>query len=125
MSIRKDNVVTNKIPVFRTPEIEAEYNSAYEAALRFWPVPYDEINVSTSLGETHVIASGSKDPKPLVLLQPTGAGAAIWYRNAATLSQHYRIFAIDTIGEVNKSILTSPIKSNLDFIIGPLTCSGN
>lgn len=105
-----------KIPVFRSPEIEAEYNAVYEAALKLWPVPYDEFYVTTRFGDTHVIASGSKDAAPLVLFQPTGAGAAIWYRNAGPLSQRFRIYAVDTIGEVNKSILTRPIKGNRDFI---------
>ena len=108
--------MSEKIPVFRMPEIEAEYNAVYESALKLWPVPYDEFYVSTRHGETHVIASGSKDASPLFLFQPTGAGAIIWYRNAAALSQYYRLYAFDTIGEVNKSILTRPIKSNLNFI---------
>ncbi|HLO16119.1 MAG TPA: alpha/beta hydrolase [Anaerolineales bacterium] len=108
--------MTKKISVFRSPEIEAEYNVAYEAALQLWPVPYDEFYISTRFGDTHVIASGSKDAPPLVLLQPTGAGAAIWYRNAGPLSQQHRIYAIDTISEANKSILTLPIKSPQDFI---------
>jgi pimeloyl-ACP methyl ester carboxylesterase len=105
-----------RIPTFKSSEIEAEYNAVYEAALRLWPVPYDEFYVSTRFGNTHVIVSGPKDAPPLVLLQPTGAGAIIWYRNAEPLSQHYRIYAIDTIGEVNKSILTHPIKRHQDFI---------
>ncbi len=114
--LRKENGMTSKISVFRTPVIEAEYNAAYEAALKLWPVPYEETYVPTYLGETHVIASGQKDAPPLIVFQPTGAGAAIWYRNAASLSQHYRIFAVDTIGEVNKSILTHPIEGMTDFI---------
>jgi pimeloyl-ACP methyl ester carboxylesterase len=62
-----------------------------------------------------VIASGSEDAAPIVLLQPTGGGATIWFRNVGLLSQRYRTYAIDTIGEVNKSILTRPIRSRQDF----------
>lgn len=107
--------MANKVLVFRTPEIEAEYNAAYEAALRLWPVPYDQMCISTCLGTTHVIASGQKDARPLVLFQPTGVGAPIWCRNAATLSQHYRIYAAETVGEINKSILSRPIERMIDF----------
>jgi pimeloyl-ACP methyl ester carboxylesterase len=108
--------MSEKISVFRSREIEAKYNAAYEAALRLWPVPYEEFYISTRFGDTHVIARGSKDAAPLVLFQPTGAGATIWYRNAEPLSQRYRIYAVDTISEVNKSILTRPIKGHRDFI---------
>ena len=105
-----------KISVFRSPDTEAEYHTAYNAALELWPVPYDEFFVSTRFGDTHVIASGPKDAAPLVLFQPTGAGAIIWCRNVEPLSQHFRVYAVDTIAEVNKSILTGPIKSQKDFV---------
>lgn len=52
----------------------------------------------------------------MMLFQPTGAGATIWCRNAGPLSQHYRIYAIDTISEVNRSVLARPIKENHDFM---------
>jgi pimeloyl-ACP methyl ester carboxylesterase len=110
------NAMSEKLPVFRSHEIEAEYNAVYQSALKLWPVHYDEYYVSTRFGDTHVIACGRMDAAPLVLFQPAGAGAAIWYRNAGPLSQSFRIYAVDTIGEVNKSILTCPIKANQDFI---------
>jgi pimeloyl-ACP methyl ester carboxylesterase len=102
----------SKIPVFRGPKDEAEYIVAYDAVLKQWPVPCDELYVPTSLGNTHVIASGPGDATPLLLLHPSGANATIWYRNVGPLSQEYRTYAIDTIGEPNKSILTCPIKRN-------------
>ncbi len=105
-----------KVSVFKSPELETRYNAIYDAALHQWPVPYDEFYIPTRFGDTHIIASGSKDAPPLVLLQPTGAGAIIWYRNMEPLSRRYRTYAIDTIGEVNKSILTRPIKSHHDFV---------
>jgi pimeloyl-ACP methyl ester carboxylesterase len=57
-----------------------------------------------------VIASGKIDAPPLLLLHPSGAGAVIWCRNVGALSGHFRTYAVDTIGEPNKSILTQPIK---------------
>jgi pimeloyl-ACP methyl ester carboxylesterase len=107
--------MAEKISVFRSPEYEAKYFAAYDAALKHWPVPYDEFYISTRHGDTHLIASGRKEARPLVLLQPAGAGAIIWYRNVESLSKQYRTYAIDTIGEANKSVLTQPIKSNNDF----------
>jgi len=108
--------MSEKIPIFKSPEIEAEYNAIYESALKLWPVPYDESYISTRFGETHVIASGPENAPSLVLFQPAGAGAAIWYRNVGTLSQYYRVYAVDTISEVNKSILIRPILKHGDFL---------
>jgi pimeloyl-ACP methyl ester carboxylesterase len=101
--------IDKKISVFRSAEGEAQYHAAYEAVLKEWPVPYEELFIPTRLGETHVIASGPKDATPLALLHPAGGGGVIWVRNVGPLSQHYRTYAIDTISEPNKSHLTRPI----------------
>lgn len=98
-----------KISVFRSPEGKAQYHAAYEAVLKEWPVPYEELFISTRLGDTHVIASGPKEAAPVVLLHPAGGGGVIWIRNVGPLSQHFRTYAIDTISETNKSVLTRPI----------------
>ncbi len=98
-----------KNSVFRSLEGEAHYYAAYDAVLRQWPVPYEELYVSTRFGDTHVIVSGSTDAAPLVLLHPAGGGGVIWIRNIQAFSQQYRTYAVDTIGETNKSILTRPI----------------
>jgi pimeloyl-ACP methyl ester carboxylesterase len=105
---RKKNM-SEIIPVFRSPEGEAQFNEAYDAILERWAVPYEELHVPTRFGDTHVVVSGSKDTPPLLLLHPAGGGAAIWCRNVGPFSQKYRTFAIDTISEANKSILTHPI----------------
>jgi pimeloyl-ACP methyl ester carboxylesterase len=97
------------ISVFRSPEGEAQYHAAYEAVLKEWPVPHEDLFIPTRFGSTHVIASGPKDAAPLALLHPTGAGGVIWVRNVGALSGLYRTYAIDTISEVNKSSLTRPI----------------
>jgi pimeloyl-ACP methyl ester carboxylesterase len=98
-----------KISVFRSPEGEAQYYAAYEAVLIEWPVPYEEFFIPTCLGETHVIASGPKEAAPLVLFHPSGGSGVIWVRNIGPLSRHFRTYAVDTISETNKSVLTHPI----------------
>jgi pimeloyl-ACP methyl ester carboxylesterase len=105
----------DKISVFRSPESEARYYAAYDAVLKHWPVPYEELSISTRFGDTHIIASGSNDAAPLALLHPAAGGATIWCRNVNAFSQHYRTYAIDVIGEVNKSVLTRPVRSRRDF----------
>jgi pimeloyl-ACP methyl ester carboxylesterase len=101
--------MAEKILVFRSPEGEAQFNTAYEAILKQWPVPYEELYVPTRFGDTHVVASGSKDAAPLILLHPAGGGAVMWCRNVGAFSQQYRTYAVDTISEANKSFLTRPI----------------
>jgi pimeloyl-ACP methyl ester carboxylesterase len=107
--------MTEKLSVFRSPEGEARYHLAYEAALKNWPVPYEDLYIPTRFGDTHVIASGLKTAASLVLLHPSGCGSTIWYRNIEALSRHYRIYAVDTLSEVNLSLPTHAVKNRQDF----------
>ncbi len=101
--------MSEKISVFRSLEGETQYAAAYDAVLKEWPIPYEELYISTRIGETHVVASGPRGGAPLVLLHPAGGGAVIWIRNIKSFSEHYRTYAIDTVSEPNKSSLTQPI----------------
>jgi hypothetical protein len=44
--------------VIKTLEGEARLRAAYDAALKRWPVPYEEIDIPGRFGTTHVVASG-------------------------------------------------------------------
>jgi len=104
-----------EIRIFKSPDSKAEYFAAYDEMLKLWPVSYEELYIPTRFGDTHVIASGSKYAAPLVLFHPAGCPATIWYRNVEALSQHYRIYAVDVMGEVNKSTPTRRIDSRQEL----------
>jgi pimeloyl-ACP methyl ester carboxylesterase len=104
------------IPVFTSPDGKKAGLDAYDAILDQWPVPYKELTVPTSFGETQVIASGPQNAPVVVLLHALFATAASWYRTVGDLSKVYRTYAIDVIGESNKSRPVRPIKSYEDFL---------
>lgn len=108
--------MAQNIPIFRTSEGKAEYYAAYEAMLKRWPVPYEELYIPTRFGDTHVIASGPQGAPALVLFHSAGSGAVQWFRNVEALSQHYRTYAVDVIGEVNKSIPTRRLSQRQEFV---------
>ena len=89
---------------------------ACQAIMDKWPVAYKELTISTSFGETHVIASGPENAPPVVLIHALLAGSVSWYRNVEALSQTYRVYAIDVVGEGNKSRPVKPITSLDDFL---------
>jgi pimeloyl-ACP methyl ester carboxylesterase len=78
-------------------------HSAYTELLERWPVPYQSLSVSTRFGETHVIASGSEEALPLILLPGNFASAVMWQPNVAALSRTRRVLAIDIPGEPGRS----------------------
>jgi pimeloyl-ACP methyl ester carboxylesterase len=89
---------------------------AYQAVMDVWPIPYEELDVETGFGVTHVIAGGPIDGPPVVLLHALFATSASWYRNVEALSQAYRTYCVDVIGEGNKSRPSRPISSLDDFL---------
>ena len=84
--------------------------ASYEEILTQWPVPYENRVVETTFGETYIIVSGAQESKPLVLLHGGGGNSTMWIDNVATLSKHFRVYAIDIIGEAGKSAGTRPTK---------------
>lgn len=108
--------MTREIHIFKSPDGKAQYEAAYAEMLKRWPVPYQELYIPTRFGDTHVIVSGSRTAQPLVLLHSAGSGAVQWFRNVGVLSQRYCTYAIDTIGEVNKSITTRILSTRQEFV---------
>jgi pimeloyl-ACP methyl ester carboxylesterase len=101
---------------FRTPEGEAMFFAAYDAVLKRWPVPFEEMDIPTRFGTTHVTASGPKDAPPLVLLHGYMATAMMWALNIGDFSQRHRVYAIDTMGQPGKSIPGEPISGAADYV---------
>jgi pimeloyl-ACP methyl ester carboxylesterase len=95
--------MSSQLASFKSSKGEAEYVSAYDAVLKLWPVPFEENDVMTRFGTTHVIASGSKGSPPLLVLHATGTSSTMWFPNIGALSSAYCVYAVDIIGEPGKS----------------------
>lgn len=105
-----------RLSAFKSLEGEAAYRSAYKAAMKRWPVPYDEMSISNRFGVTHVVASGPRNAPPLVLLHGYWATLTMWTPNISELSRHHRVYAIDVMGQPSKSIPDEPIRNAADTV---------
>jgi hypothetical protein len=83
---------------FDTPEGEAGFRAAYDAALKLWPVPYEELDIPSRFGVTHVVAAGPKNAPALVLLHGYMATSVMWSPNVADFAKSYRVYAVDIMG---------------------------
>ncbi|HTP03044.1 MAG TPA: alpha/beta hydrolase [Anaerolineales bacterium] len=95
--------MAGEISVFKSSGGEARSLASYQAALARWPVPYEELDLPTSFGATHVIISGSSGSPPVVLLHGQDSSATSWGCNIADLSAAFRCHAVDTIGDFGRS----------------------
>jgi pimeloyl-ACP methyl ester carboxylesterase len=92
--------------VFRSEAGRQRYEAAYDAMLRRWPIEPDSLQLQTRFGETHVLATGPAGAPPLVLLHAVSVSATEWYRNVDELSRHFRLYAIDAIGDCGRTEAT-------------------
>jgi pimeloyl-ACP methyl ester carboxylesterase len=79
------------------------FSGYYKEILATWTVPYEEIDVTTSFGKVHVIKSGGKNKKNLILLHGSGSNSATWSYCIAEFGKHFNVYAIDTLGDLGKS----------------------
>ena len=104
-----------KLPIYTTAEGRAKYIAAYEAMFSLWKVPYEAIDVKTKFGTTHINVCGPADGYPLVLLHAAGLSSTAWFANIAGLSAHYRVYAVDVIGDAGKSIAECLLEKRSDY----------
>ncbi|HUH96246.1 MAG TPA: alpha/beta hydrolase [Anaerolineales bacterium] len=107
--------MTEQISIFKSRAGEASSREAYNAALARWPAAYEEQDVPTRFGATHLILGGPTSARPLILLHGQDSSATSWIYNIAALSQAFRTYALDTIGDLGKSRPTLLPKSREDY----------
>ncbi|CEH28770.1 carboxylesterase [Aneurinibacillus migulanus] len=99
--------MSNRLPIIPAlNDSGIHYYQTYDESLALWPVHYETFYVPTRFGQTHIIASGPKEAPPLILLHGALFSSTMWYPNIADWSSKYRTYAIDIIGDKNKSIPT-------------------
>jgi 2-hydroxy-6-oxonona-2,4-dienedioate hydrolase len=69
------------------------------------PAETRSMRVSTRFGETHVLAAGKEDGPRVVILHGALASSAHLMRELAPLLAHYRVFAVDIVGQ---SVMSAP-----------------
>jgi pimeloyl-ACP methyl ester carboxylesterase len=97
--------------IYKSPEGQRLVESRYRDLLARWPVPSEQRLVATSHGDAFVVVCGPPLAPPVVLLQGSGANAAMWLRDIATLSGSHRVYCVDVIGEPG---LSAPSRPRLD-----------
>jgi pimeloyl-ACP methyl ester carboxylesterase len=102
--------------VFSRKKDKNEYINSYDKALQLWKVPFEEQYVPTKFGKAHIIVSGPKGAKALILLHGMDASSTMWYPNMESLSKNHRVYAIDFLMEAGKSESPKSVLSKEEII---------
>jgi pimeloyl-ACP methyl ester carboxylesterase len=98
--------------VYKSQEGEKLVQERYRKFLDRWPIPNQQFHVPTREGETFVVscgnACGDEAAPPLLLLHGAVANAVTWMRDAPAWAAHFRVYAVDLIGEPGLSAPSRP-----------------
>ena len=104
--------------VYKSEEGQKNILESYDKLLGQWGCDKTERDVTTTYGTTHVIECGDTNFPTLVLFHGVGDDSALmWIFNAAFLSKHFHIFAVDTIGGPGKSRPNENYNKSFDDIL--------
>lgn len=96
---------------------ETAFHAAYDAVLRKWPVDVRSIDVPSAYGTTRIHTCGPEDAAPLLLLPGGGTTSTVWFANVETLSRSHRVYAIDLMGDVGRTIHDgAPLRRTADLM---------
>ena len=85
--------------LYKSIEGERAVRERYLEILKHWPVPNQQLRVPTREGETFVVSCGHPDAPPLLLLHGSMANSAMWMGDVAAWAAHFRVYAVDVIGD--------------------------
>lgn len=104
--------------VYKSEEGQKNILESYDKLLGQWGCEKIERDIATTYGSTHVIECGESSLPTLVLFHGVGDDSALmWIFNAAFLSKHFHIFAVDTIGGPGKSRPNENYNKTFDDIL--------
>lgn len=101
---------------FKSEKAKSRYLAYYDNRAQAWPVASDTVSIRTSFGSTFVRTSGKPGAPNIVLLPSGNASSLVWAQNVADLSKSYRVYAVDNIYDVGRSVYTKIMKSQDDFV---------
>lgn len=102
----KPSASSDSEPHLRFYKSPAGYNaimSWYEGVLETVETPIKSKYVETRFGRTHMLVCGPENADALILIPGTAGCAPLWRMQFAELAKHFRVYALDVIGQPGRS----------------------
>lgn len=90
-----------KNSVFKTEESRDKFRAYYNRVLSQFP--FGQQYIETSFGQTFILTGGRESNPPVILLHGSCSNSAFWFPEIMALSNDYRVYAVDIIGEAGNS----------------------
>lgn len=87
----------------------------YDDALKTIDCEFESRFVRTRFGHTHMLVAGPEDGEPLILVPGVAGCAPLWRRQLPAFSRHFRVYALDIVGQPGRSDPNPPSFLNDDY----------
>ncbi len=94
--------------IYKSVTAKAAVHTAYDNLLNQLPATIEQHYVTTTQGPTFVLAAGKPEAPPVVFFHGSLSNAITWAGDLIRLSEKYRLYAVDMIGEAGKSAEARP-----------------
>lgn len=101
--------------IYKSQKGKQEILELYDRQLQRLELPYSDIWVNTSFGETHLIETGNLLGEPLLVFHGGNATTAYNLLFCDFLMKDFHIYAVDSIGHPGKSAEVSLSPNNYDY----------
>ncbi|GAB2648912.1 alpha/beta hydrolase [Prescottella soli] len=92
------------------------FDDRYDRVLGKWGAPVEGVDVTTRHGTTRVNVCGPVAGPPVILLAGGGATSTSWFAVAGELAATHRVFAVDHLGDVGRSVIREPMRDVDDLM---------
>lgn len=89
--------------IYKNKDSKKKVISLYDSQLNNLEIPFKDIYVDTYFGKTHIIKTGNKNGKPLLLFHGGNATSAYNLIICQFLLKDFLVYAVDIIGHPGKS----------------------
>ncbi|WP_332771735.1 alpha/beta fold hydrolase [Phenylobacterium sp.] len=103
--------------IYKSDAAQRDVEAAYRAMLDAWPIPKQEFRIPTAWGETFVVACGPRDAPPLLAFHGAQANAATWMFDSLIWSKHFRVYAVDVLGDAGFSAPERPALGSDAYVL--------
>ena len=104
-----------RFSLYKSPEGYRAIMDWYDDALELINCEFESQFVKTRFGHTHMLVAGPVDADPLLLLPGVAGCAPLWHRQIPDFARHFRVYALDVVGQPGRSDPYPPSFQNGDF----------
>jgi pimeloyl-ACP methyl ester carboxylesterase len=105
-----------RLRLYKSAEGYRAIMSWYDDVLKLLDIEVESRFIKTRFGHTHMLVCGPVDAKPLILIPGVAGCAPLWRRQLPDFARHFRVYALDIVGQPGRSDPYPPSFLNDEYV---------